>query len=35
VTEEEMARVALFAVSDLATGLTGQTINVDAGNIMN
>jgi NAD(P)-dependent dehydrogenase (short-subunit alcohol dehydrogenase family) len=35
VTEEEVARVALFVVSDLAAGVTGQTINVDAGNIMN
>jgi NAD(P)-dependent dehydrogenase (short-subunit alcohol dehydrogenase family) len=35
VTENEIARVALFLVSDLAAGLTGQTINVDAGNIMN
>lgn len=35
VTEDEVARVALFLVSDLATGVTGQTINVDAGNIMN
>lgn len=35
VTEDEVARVALFLVSDLAAGLTGQTINVDAGNIMN
>jgi len=35
VTEDEVARVALFLASDLATGVTGQTINVDAGNIMN
>ena len=35
VTEDEIARVALFLASDLATGVTGQTINVDAGNVMN
>jgi NAD(P)-dependent dehydrogenase (short-subunit alcohol dehydrogenase family) len=35
VTEEEVARVSLFLVSDLSAGVTGQTINVDAGNIMN
>lgn len=35
VTEDEVARVALFLASDLAAGVTGQTINVDAGNIMN
>jgi len=35
VTEEEVARVAVFLVSELASGITGQTINVDAGNIMN
>jgi NAD(P)-dependent dehydrogenase (short-subunit alcohol dehydrogenase family) len=35
VTEDEVARVALFLVSDLAAGVTGQTINVDAGSIMN
>jgi NAD(P)-dependent dehydrogenase (short-subunit alcohol dehydrogenase family) len=34
-TEEECARVALFLVSDAAAGLTGQTVNVDAGSIMN
>ena len=34
-TEEECARVALFLVSDASAGLTGQTINVDAGSIMN
>jgi NAD(P)-dependent dehydrogenase (short-subunit alcohol dehydrogenase family) len=34
VTEEEVARVALFLVSDLAAGITGQTINVDAGSVM-
>lgn len=34
VTEDEVARVALFLVSDLAGGMTGQTLNVDAGNIM-
>ncbi|HJU28908.1 MAG TPA: SDR family oxidoreductase [Candidatus Binataceae bacterium] len=35
VTEEEVARVALFLVGDLSSGVTGQTINVDAGSIMN
>ena len=35
VTEDEVARVAVFLVSDLAAGVTGQTVNVDAGNIMN
>ena len=35
VTEGEVARVALFLVSELSAGVTGQTINVDAGNIMN
>ncbi|MFZ0886875.1 MAG: SDR family NAD(P)-dependent oxidoreductase [Candidatus Binataceae bacterium] len=35
VTEEEVARTALFLVSGLASGLTGQTINVDAGAAMN
>ncbi|MGA2411506.1 MAG: SDR family oxidoreductase [Candidatus Binataceae bacterium] len=35
VTEEEVARVSLFLVSELSAGVTGQTINVDAGNIMN
>jgi enoyl-[acyl-carrier-protein] reductase (NADH) len=35
VTEFEVARVALFLVSDLSAGVSGQTINVDAGSIMN
>jgi NAD(P)-dependent dehydrogenase (short-subunit alcohol dehydrogenase family) len=35
VTEEETARVALFLASDLSAGMTGQTINVDAGTTMN
>jgi NAD(P)-dependent dehydrogenase (short-subunit alcohol dehydrogenase family) len=35
VTEDEVARVALFLVSDLAAGVTGQTVNVDAGGVMN
>jgi len=35
VTEEEVARVALFLVSDLSAGMSGQTLNVDAGSIMN
>jgi NAD(P)-dependent dehydrogenase (short-subunit alcohol dehydrogenase family) len=34
-TEEEVARVALFLVSDLSDGMTGQTLNVDCGSIMN
>ncbi|HYB90048.1 MAG TPA: SDR family NAD(P)-dependent oxidoreductase [Candidatus Binataceae bacterium] len=34
-TEEEVARVALFLVSALAAGMTGQTLNVDCGSIMN
>jgi NAD(P)-dependent dehydrogenase (short-subunit alcohol dehydrogenase family) len=34
-TEEECARVAVFLVSDASAGLTGQTVNVDAGSIMN
>ena len=34
-TEEECARVAVFLVCDASAGLTGQTINVDAGSIMN
>jgi NAD(P)-dependent dehydrogenase (short-subunit alcohol dehydrogenase family) len=33
-TEGEVARVALFLVSDAASGVTGQTINVDAGTNM-
>ncbi len=35
VTEVEVARVALFLVSELAAAVTGQTINVDAGFVMN
>ena len=35
VTEEEVARAALFLVSDLSSGMSGQTLNVDAGTIMN
>jgi NAD(P)-dependent dehydrogenase (short-subunit alcohol dehydrogenase family) len=34
-TEEEVARVALFLVSDLSQGMSGQTLNVDCGSIMN
>ena len=34
-TEEECARVALFLVTDASAGMTGQTLNVDAGSIMN
>jgi NAD(P)-dependent dehydrogenase (short-subunit alcohol dehydrogenase family) len=33
-TEDEVARVALFLVSPLAEGMTGQTLNVDCGSIM-
>ncbi len=35
VSEEEVAKVALFFASDLSSGVTGQTLNVDAGFIMN
>ncbi|MGH7812645.1 MAG: SDR family NAD(P)-dependent oxidoreductase [Candidatus Binataceae bacterium] len=34
-TEEEVARAALFLASDLSDGITGQSINVDCGSIMN
>ncbi len=34
-TEDEVARVALFLVSEASSGVTGQTINVDCGSIMN
>src|SRR5271163_290424 len=34
-TEEEVARVSLFIVSDASAGVTGQTINVDCGSNMN
>jgi NAD(P)-dependent dehydrogenase (short-subunit alcohol dehydrogenase family) len=34
-TEEEVARVALFLVSAASAGMTGQTLNVDAGSAMN
>jgi NAD(P)-dependent dehydrogenase (short-subunit alcohol dehydrogenase family) len=34
-TEEEVARVSLFLVSAASGGVTGQTINVDCGSIMN
>ncbi len=34
-TEEEVARVALFLVSDASAGMTGQTLNVDCGSAMN
>ncbi|HVA81770.1 MAG TPA: SDR family oxidoreductase [Candidatus Binataceae bacterium] len=34
-TEAEVARVSLFLVSAAAAGMTGQTLNVDAGSIMN
>ncbi len=34
-TEEEVARVALFLALDLSAGVTGQTMNVDCGSIMN
>jgi NAD(P)-dependent dehydrogenase (short-subunit alcohol dehydrogenase family) len=35
VTEEEVARVVLFAASDRSAGMTGQSINVDVGAVMN
>ncbi len=35
VTEEEVAKVALFFAADQSSGVTGQTLNVDAGFIMN
>ena len=35
VTAEEVASAAVFLVSEFASGLTGQTINVDAGAAMN
>jgi len=34
-TEEEVARVALFLATEVSAGMTGQTINVDCGSIMN
>ena len=34
-TEEEVARVALFLALDTSAGMTGQTMNVDCGSIMN
>jgi enoyl-[acyl-carrier-protein] reductase (NADH) len=34
-TEEEVARVSLFLVTDVSAGVTGQTINVDCGSNMN
>ncbi len=35
VSENEVARVALFLAGDASAGVTGQTINVDAGIAMN
>lgn len=35
VTEEEVARVVLFAASDRSAGMTGQSLNVDVGAVMN
>jgi len=35
VTEEEVARAVLFVASDLSAGMTGQSINVDVGAVMN
>jgi NAD(P)-dependent dehydrogenase (short-subunit alcohol dehydrogenase family) len=34
-TEEEVARTALFLVTESSAGVTGQTINVDCGSAMN
>ncbi|HTY56768.1 MAG TPA: SDR family oxidoreductase [Candidatus Binataceae bacterium] len=34
VTEDEIARVALFLVSEEASSMTGQTLNADAGIVM-
>ncbi|HYA35483.1 MAG TPA: SDR family oxidoreductase, partial [Candidatus Binataceae bacterium] len=34
-TEEEVARVAMFLVNDTSAAVSGQTINVDCGAIMN
>jgi enoyl-[acyl-carrier protein] reductase I len=35
VTQEEVGRTALFLLSDLSSGITGETLFVDAGyNIM-
>ena len=35
VSEDEVARVAIFLASDASAGVTGQSINVDAGIAMN
>ncbi len=35
VTEEEVARAVLFLASDRSEGMTGQSINVDVGAVMN
>jgi len=35
VSEDEVAKVALFFAGDQSSGVTGQTLNVDAGFIMN
>jgi NAD(P)-dependent dehydrogenase (short-subunit alcohol dehydrogenase family) len=35
VSEEEVARAVLFVASDLSAGMTGQSINVDVGAVMN
>jgi NAD(P)-dependent dehydrogenase (short-subunit alcohol dehydrogenase family) len=35
VSEDEVARVALFLASDASAGVSGQSINVDAGIAMN
>ncbi|HUO05263.1 MAG TPA: SDR family NAD(P)-dependent oxidoreductase [Candidatus Binataceae bacterium] len=34
-TEEEVARTALYLASSMSDGITGQSINVDCGSIMN
>jgi NAD(P)-dependent dehydrogenase (short-subunit alcohol dehydrogenase family) len=35
VSEEEVARAAVFLTSEASAGMTGQTLNIDAGYIMN
>jgi enoyl-[acyl-carrier-protein] reductase (NADH) len=35
VAEEDVARTVLFLASDQSIGMTGQSINVDVGAVMN